>query len=73
MDWFRELFKSSYVRILEEENLRLRVENRAFLNSLLGTVGYPPLGAEEPGKPVTVRRKRSWMQAMRDREEAARK
>ena len=71
MDLLRQFFKSAYVRMLEEENLRLRIENRAFLNSLLGTVGHPPLGADEAGKPVTIPRKRSWPQLLKSREAAA--
>jgi hypothetical protein len=71
MEFLRQFFKSAYVRMLEEENLRLRIENRAFLNSLLGTVGHAPLGAGEPGKPVTIPRKRSWPQLLKSRESAA--
>jgi hypothetical protein len=72
MEFLHQFFKSAYVRMLEEENLRLRIENRAFLNSLLGTVGHPPLGADEPGRPVSIPRKRSWPQLLRSREEASR-
>jgi hypothetical protein len=70
MEFLRQFFKSAYVRMLEEENLRLRIENRAFLNSLLGTVGHPPLGADEPVKPVSIPRKRSWPQLLKSREAA---
>ena len=43
MNWLRHIWKSRYVRVLEEENARLKGENRAFLNSLLGTAGFPPV------------------------------
>ncbi len=74
MRFLREIFKSSYVRMLEEENARLRLENRAFLNSLLGTVGQPPVETGETGKPVDFARvrKRSWPQIQRKREEETR-
>jgi len=59
----RRTFTSRYVRLLQDENARLRedvtreraeiarlrLENRALLNSLLGTAGVPPV--EEP-RPV---------------------
>ena len=35
--------RGRYVRMLEEEVARLRGENRALVNSLLGTAGFPPL------------------------------
>jgi len=75
MNWFRQIWKSSYVRMLEEENARLRGENRAFLNSLLSTVGFPPVETGEAGKPVAMDRvrKRSWPQIQKMREEEARK
>lgn len=74
MEFLRQLFKGNYVRMLEEENARLRVENRAFLNSLLGTVGHPPVETGETGKPVDFARvrKMSWPQIQRKREEDAR-
>jgi hypothetical protein len=72
MNWLREFFKSSYVRMLEEENARLKAENRALLNSLLGTAGFPPMETGETVKPVALTRirKRSWpqVQAMRESE-----
>jgi hypothetical protein len=67
--------RGRYVRMLEEELARLRAENRALTNSLLGTAGFPPLEFGEdanadrkPSEP-TVRR-RSWPQIamMRERE-----
>jgi hypothetical protein len=75
MNWLHHIWKSSYVRMLEEENARLRAENRAFLNSLLGTVGFPPMESPEASKPVEYSRfrKRSWPQVQRLREEESRK
>jgi hypothetical protein len=46
----RQMFRSRYVRELENELLRLRAENRAMMNSLLGTVGVPPLQIPEARK-----------------------
>lgn len=47
---FAQIFRSRYVRELESEVARLRVENRALVNSLLGTAGVPPLEIEEPAR-----------------------
>lgn len=46
----RQMFRSRYVRELENEMSRLRAENRAMMNSLLGTVGVPPLQIPEARK-----------------------
>ena len=72
------MFRSRYVVLLEEEVERLRAENRALLNSLLGTAGFPPLetqpaAAGKParlGGPIPRLRRRSWHQiaAWRERE-----
>ena len=57
------------------EIVRLRLENRALLNSLLGTAGVPPV--EEPsahrygGQPVAAVRRRSWPQIAASRESEA--
>lgn len=74
MHWLRQMWKSSYVRMLEEENARLRVENRALLNSLLGVAGIAPVETGEAVKPVNVPRvrKRSWWQIQKMREDEAR-
>ena len=74
------LLRSRYVRLLEEEVARLRAENRALVNSLLGTAGFPPVDfpAAKPQEVPRVRR-RSWHQiqawqearAVRRAEEAA--
>jgi hypothetical protein len=67
--------RSRYVRMLEEEVARLRAENRALVNSLLGTAGFPPVTLEQDapsrfaGLPP-VRRK-TWTQIARERELAA--
>jgi hypothetical protein len=74
----RRAFHSRYVRLLEDEIARardeisrLRLENRALLNSLLGTAGVPPVEEprEQPQGIAPVRR-RSWPQiaAARERE-----
>lgn len=71
MSW-RAFFKSAYVRMLEEENTRLKAENRAFLNSLLGRAGFPPVefGELKPPAIAPRLRKRSWqqLQAMKQSE-----
>ena len=84
MEWlarWREGMSSRYVRLLEAEIEReraeierLRVENRALLNSLLGTAGVPPIEAP-PAHPAQIApiRRRSWSQIAATREiEAAR-
>jgi hypothetical protein len=82
---WRWLVTGRYTRTLEEEIARLRVENRALVNSLLGTAGVPPLHLDaspagaaagtatsiRPWRPV---RRRSWQQIgrMLELEEARR-
>src|SRR5690348_2865025 len=53
-----------YVVLLENEVGRLRAENRALMNSLLGTAGFPPVEFSEAPKPQPLPRlrKRSWHQ-----------
>src|SRR2546427_5882984 len=77
----RQALRSKYVRLLEEEvareraeNERLRAENRALMNSLLGTAGFPPVEFPEPPKPQPLPRlrKRSWHQIQAWRENGAR-
>lgn len=60
----KKLLRSNYVRLLEEEVSRLRAENRALMNSLLGTAGFPPVEFPEAPKPQPLSRlrKRSWHQ-----------
>ncbi len=77
LSWFRQFLRSRYVRLLEEEvareraeNNRLRAENRALMNSLLGTAGFPPVEFPEAPKPQPLPRlrKRSWHQIQAWRE-----
>lgn len=58
------------MRLLEEEVSRLRAENRALMNSLLGTAGFPPVEFPEASKPQPLPRlrKRSWHQIQAWRE-----
>ena|ERR1700760_2348147 len=73
--WLGNLFSSRYVGLLEGEVERLRAENRALTNSLLGTAGFPsvdyPATAQQP-REITRSRKRSWhqIQAWRENEAA---
>jgi hypothetical protein len=75
MTWLAQHARSRYVRMLEEEVARLRGENRALVNSLLGTAGFPPISPEDDARsrftglpPV---RRRTWTQIARERELAA--
>jgi hypothetical protein len=71
----KRAFQTRYVGMLEGEVTRLRMENRALMNSLLGTAGFPPVEYPEPVKPVELprMRRRSWQQMQRKNEfEAAR-
>src|SRR5579859_3455418 len=62
-----------YVASLECEVARLRAENRALVNSLLGTAGFPPVELPEAPKPQALPRlrKRSWHQIQAWRETGA--
>jgi hypothetical protein len=73
MSWLRQIWKSAYVRMLEAENARLRAENRAFLNSLLGRAGFPAIESPDAGTPVAAPRlrKRSWQQIQARKEDEA--
>ena len=64
LNWLHKLFQTRYVAKLEDDVARLRAENRALTNSLLGTAGFPPVDYPEPPKPLTLPRlrKRSWHQ-----------
>lgn len=75
--FWRWLTTGRYTRTLEDEVERLRGENRALLNSLLGTAGFPPLPALPLGGPegrpagsggVPPVRRRSWHQIAARRE-----
>jgi len=63
-DFLQRLLQGRYVGLLEGEVTRLRAENRALTNSLLGIAGFPPVEYPEPAKPQPVARlrKRSWHQ-----------
>ena len=67
--------RSRYVLLLEEEVARLRAENRALVNSLLGTAGFPPISPEDEARRGVVGlpavRRRTWSQIAREREMAA--
>jgi hypothetical protein len=81
MDWLgrlRQGMRSRYVRLLEAEIAReraeierLRTENRAMLNSLLGTAGVPPIEAPPQPAQIAPIRRRSWSQIAAAREIAA--
>jgi hypothetical protein len=43
--WGR-LFRANYTRALERDVARLRLENRALLNSILGIAGVPPIAVQ---------------------------
>jgi hypothetical protein len=60
----KRAFRTRYVGMLEGEVARLRMENRALMNSLLGTAGFPPV--ELPRM-----RRRSWQQIQRKNESEA--
>jgi hypothetical protein len=63
-EFVQRLLQGRYVGLLEAEVARLRAENRALTNSLLGTAGFPPIDYPEPVKPQALPRlrKRSWHQ-----------
>ena len=64
LDWIRKMLQLKYVGLLEADIARLRAENRALMNSLLGTAGFPPVEFPEAPKPQALPRlrKRSWHQ-----------
>jgi len=74
-NWLQKLLRTKYVDLLEGEVARLRAENRALTNSLLGTAGFPPVEYPEPVKPQSLPRlrKRSWhqIQAWKEAEAAS--
>jgi hypothetical protein len=74
-EFFQRLNASRYVGLLEGEVARLRAENRALTNSLLGTAGFPPVEFPEAPKPkpqpLPRLRKRSWHQIQAWRETGA--
>ena len=70
LEKLKQALTSNYVRLLEEEVSRLRAENRALMNSLLGTAGFQPVEFPEAPKPQPLPRlrKRSWHQIQAWRE-----
>ena len=73
IEWLKSRMQLKYVCLLEEEVSRLRAENRALMNSLLGTAGFPPVEFPEAPKPQPLPRlrKRSWHQLQAWRETGA--
>jgi len=75
MGWLGQRMRGRYVCALELDVERLRGENRALVNSLLGTAGFPPISLEEDARrgvtAMTPVRRRTWTQIARDREMAA--
>jgi hypothetical protein len=73
LDWLRKLMQIKYVGLLEADVARLRAENRALMNSLLGIAGFPPVEFPEAPKPQTLPRvrKRSWHQIQAWRQSGA--
>lgn len=71
--FIQRVLRGRYVALLEEEVARLRLENRALTNSLLGTAGFPPVDFPEAARPVGLSRlrKRSWHQIQMQREKGA--
>jgi hypothetical protein len=70
---WRTITTTRYTRLLEEEVARLRVENRAMMNSLLGTAGIPPVEFPAPARlqEIPRLRRRSWQQVQALRESEA--
>src|SRR5260370_11826813 len=73
LNWLRTILQTRYVGLLEADVSRLRAENRALMNSLLGTAGFPPVEFPEAPKPQSLPRlrKRSWHQIQAWRENGA--
>jgi hypothetical protein len=73
LDWLRKILQLKYVGLLEADVARLRAENRALTNSLLGTAGFPPVDFPEAPKPQMLPRirKRSWHQIQAWRQSGA--
>jgi len=73
LNWFRKVLQLKYVGLLEADVARLRAENRALMNSLLGTAGFPPVEFPEAPKPQALPRlrKRSWHQIQAWRQSGA--
>jgi hypothetical protein len=71
LTWLARHARSRYVRMIEEGVARLRAENRALVNSLLGTAGFPPVALDDEVRrgPVAMCpvRRRTWTQIARER------
>jgi len=72
-DFLERLLNGRYVGLLEGEVARLRSENRALTNSLLGSAGFPPVDFPEAARlqEIPRPRKRSWHQIQARRENEA--
>ena len=73
-EFIHRLMNCRYVGLLEGEVERLRAENRALTNSLLGTAGFPPVdypATSSQPREITRARKRSWHQIQAWRENEA--
>jgi hypothetical protein len=74
-DFLERLLRGRYIGLLETDVARLRAENRALMNSLLGTAGFPPVEFPEAPKPSAFGgprlRKRSWHQIQAWRQSGA--
>jgi hypothetical protein len=53
-EWWGRVASSKYTRGLEAEVARLRDENRALLNSILGIAGVPPVMVTAAGAEATA-------------------
>jgi hypothetical protein len=55
-EFWGRLFRAKYTSALERDVARLRAENRALLNSILGITGVPPIvvPAEDPAAAIVV-------------------
>ena len=73
LNWLRQFLQTKYVEMLEADVARLRAENRALMNLLLGTAEFPPVEFPEVPKPQPLPRlrKRSWHQLQAWRESGA--
>ena len=74
-DFLERLLGWRYLAMLEAEVARLRAENRALTNSLLGMAGFPPVDFPEAPKlqELPRTRRRSWHQIQAWREETAKR
>jgi hypothetical protein len=66
---WREWFKSSYTRFLEQEVERLRSEVRRLMDAALESKGLPPITKPAPSEPVHMRQRLTPSQFKRKMEE----